>query len=129
MAQTKKKRHTKHRGNAAGMVEARGRTGRKPTADERKTSARGTAAERRQDRMFREPSWKGAAYRSAFAAVIFAVLVVLVFGQSIGQAIALMGFVFLLYVPLGYYTDTFLYKRKQKQLAAEKAERARRREA
>jgi hypothetical protein len=28
MAQTKKKRSTKHRGNAAGIVETRGRTGR-----------------------------------------------------------------------------------------------------
>jgi hypothetical protein len=40
-----------------------------------------------------------------------------------------MGFVFVLYVPLGYYTDAFLHKRKQKQLAAERAERARKREA
>ena len=34
MAQTKRKRRTKHRGNAAGSIEARGRTGRKPTAEE-----------------------------------------------------------------------------------------------
>ena len=41
MAQTKRKRRTKHRGNAAGTIEARGRTGRKPTADEqRKASTR-----------------------------------------------------------------------------------------
>jgi hypothetical protein len=32
MAQTKRKRRTKHRGNAAGTIESRGRTGRKPTA-------------------------------------------------------------------------------------------------
>ena len=35
MAQTKRKRQTKHRGNAAGVVESRGRTGRKPTAAEK----------------------------------------------------------------------------------------------
>ena len=29
MAQTKRKRRTKHRGNAAGVVEARGRTSRR----------------------------------------------------------------------------------------------------
>ena len=39
MAQTKRKRRTKHRGNAAGTIEARGRTGRKPTADEQRKSA------------------------------------------------------------------------------------------
>ena len=48
MAQTKRKRRTKHRGNAAGSIEARGRTGRKPTAEEQKaagrTDARGPAA-------------------------------------------------------------------------------------
>ena len=34
MAQTKRKRRTKHRGNAAGTIETRGRTGRPPTAEE-----------------------------------------------------------------------------------------------
>ena len=42
MAQTKRKRQTKHRGNAAGIVETRGRTGRKPTrrASEARKQAR-----------------------------------------------------------------------------------------
>ena len=40
MAQTKRKRRTKHRGTAAGTIEARGRTGRPPTADERKKQSR-----------------------------------------------------------------------------------------
>jgi hypothetical protein len=124
MAQTRKKRRTKHRGNAAGVVEARGRTGRKPTAAERRTTGRATAAERRQDRMFRPPSWKSATYRSAFAALIFAAVVTLALGQSAGQAVALTIFVFILYIPLGYFTDSLLYKRKQRQLAAEKAQKA-----
>ena len=51
MAQTKKKRRTKHRGNAAGVVEARGRTGRKPTAEERKRREGGGAAQARRDRL------------------------------------------------------------------------------
>ena len=47
MAQTKRKRRSKHRGNAAGSIEARGRTGRKPTGDEVKKSGRQTAREKR----------------------------------------------------------------------------------
>ncbi len=48
MAQTKrKKRTTKHRGNAAGSIEARGRTGRKPTAEEQKKAGRQTARDKR----------------------------------------------------------------------------------
>ncbi|MGH2841448.1 MAG: hypothetical protein ACRDKY_11565 [Solirubrobacteraceae bacterium] len=111
MAQTKKKRRTKHRGNAAGVVEARGRTGRKPTAEERKTADRESA---RRDRLFREPTWKAAANRAALAAIVFGVLLVLAFGQPIGSAAALTGFVFLFYIPLGYYTDAFLHKRRQR---------------
>ncbi|MDQ3849375.1 MAG: hypothetical protein M3296_01995 [Actinomycetota bacterium] len=110
MAQTKKKRRTKHRGDATGKVVARGRTGRRPTEEERKP----TAAQRRQERMYRPPTWRGAAQRSAVAALIFGVLVVVVFKQTIAQGIALTGFVFLLYIPLGYYTDAFLHRRKGK---------------
>ena len=57
MAQTKKKRSTKHRGNAAGVVETRGRTGRKPTDAEKKPAATGG---KRQDRFDRPPSWREA---------------------------------------------------------------------
>ena len=49
MAQTKRKRRTKHRGTPAGTIETRGRTGRPPTADERKKQNRMDARERRPD--------------------------------------------------------------------------------
>jgi hypothetical protein len=111
MAQTKKKRRTKHRGNAAGVVEARGRTGRKPTAAELKASQKEAS---RRDRLFREPTWKAATNRAALAAIVFGVLLVLAFGQEPGPAVALTAFVFLFYIPLGYYTDAFIYKRRQK---------------
>lgn len=111
MAQTKKKRRSKHRGNAAGVIETRGRTGRKPTAEERKAADK---AQARRDRLFRPPTWKAATQRAALAALVFGVLLVLAFGQKPGQAIALTAFVFLFYIPLGYYTDAFMYKRRQK---------------
>ena len=121
MAQTKRKRRTKHRGNAAGVIESRGRTGRKPTADERKTQARKSAQERREERMGRPPTWKGAAQRAALATILFIVAVSLLFRQSIGSAIAIGGFMFLLYIPLGYYTDLFIYRRRQaKKLGQDK---------
>ena len=44
MAQTRRKRQTKHRGNAAGVVESRGRTGRKPTAAEKSGKAQAAIA-------------------------------------------------------------------------------------
>ncbi len=121
MAQTKKKRRSKHRGNAAGMIEARGRTGRPPTAEERKASERETAAQRRRDRMMREPSWKGAAQRAALAAIVFGVLLAVAFKTPVVQAISLTALVFLFYIPLGFYTDQFIYRRRLTQEAKKQA--------
>jgi hypothetical protein len=117
MAQTKKKRRSKHRGNAAGVVEARGRTGRKPTAEEIKKTEKETAAQARRDRMMKPPTWRSAAQRAALAAVVFGFLLVLLFKQDPVKAIPLTAFVFVFYVPLGYYTDHFVYNRKQKMAA------------
>jgi hypothetical protein len=121
MAQTKKKRRSKHRGNAAGMIETRGRTGRSPTAEERKQSDREIAAQRRRDRMMREPSWKAASQRAALAAIVFGLLLAFAFQTPIAQAISLTAFVFLFYIPLGYYTDQFIYRRRVKQEANKQA--------
>lgn len=120
MAPTKKKRRSKHRGNAAGMVESRGRTGRPPSAAERKLSDKELAAQRRRERMLRQPTWRGAATRAALAAVVFGVLLIFAFNTPIAQAVYLTGFVFIFYIPLGYYTDQFIYRRRVKQEAAKK---------
>src|SRR6201986_916363 len=66
MAQTKRKRRTKPRGTAAGTIQSRGRTGRPPSAEQRKKEDRLTARERR---MNRPPSWKRSAGIGVFAAV------------------------------------------------------------
>jgi Flp pilus assembly protein TadB len=111
MAQTRKRRRTKHRGNAAGVIEARGRTGRKLTADERKP----TAKETRQQRWEHPPTWRSAATRAAFAAVIFGVLVVALMGRSVAQAGVIAVFMLVLYIPLGYYMDLTIYRRRKRR--------------
>ena len=112
MAQTKRKRSTKHRGNAAGIVESRGRTGRKPTAGERKLSAKEEARAKREERTMRPPTWRSAINRAGISAVLFVVLVILLFKQSVPASLGLGAFVFIFYIPLGYYTDKFVYQRK-----------------
>jgi hypothetical protein len=112
MAQTKRKRRTKHRGNAAGQVETRGRTGRPPTPTERKAAAK----QARLERYARPPSWRSAANRALIATALFVVVVVLFFQQTIMQGVALGAFMLLIYIPLGYYTDAFFYKRRQAKL-------------
>jgi len=114
MAQTKRKRQTKHRGNAAGMIESRGRTGRKPTADARNADDKTKAREARADRMNRPPTWRSAINRAAFATIFFAVVLMLLFKNNVAGTAALSVFVFGMYVPLGYYTDLWMYNRRQR---------------
>ena len=113
MAQTKRKRRSKHRGNAAGMIEARGRTGRKPTEGERKSQAKMTAQQRREERLSKPPTWAGAAQRALLATIIFVIALLVVFRESATRVVALSGFILLLYIPMGYYTDLFMYRRRQ----------------
>jgi hypothetical protein len=115
VAQTKKRRRSKHRGTAAGTVEARGRTGRKPEPSERAKRRSGAAGDRRLSRLDQPPTWRSAAIRAAAAAAIFFVAVVFLFKQEIGPAISLSAFMVLVYLPMGYYTDLFLYRRRQRQ--------------
>lgn len=118
MAQTKKKRRTKHRGNAAGVIEARGRTGRPPTEAERRAAAR---AQVRANRFDQPPSWRSAANRAAVAALIFGLAVVLLFGQDPSQGIALAGLMLVIYIPMTYLTDSFIYNRRQRKKAEAQA--------
>ncbi|MDQ3093261.1 MAG: hypothetical protein M3R46_16715 [Actinomycetota bacterium] len=115
MAPTKKRRRSKHRGNAAGMVEVRGRTGRPITAADRKADAKKDARQRRLDRAQRPPTWRGAFLRALFATAMFGVLLVAFLGNTVGQAILLAAFMMLVYTPLGYYTDLFLFRRRQRR--------------
>ena len=125
MAQTKRKRPSKHRGNAAGMIEARGRTGRKPTAEEKRpagaASGKGKGSKApavKVDKYATPPTWKGAINRAVLASVFVLGLAILVLHYSVGQMAAVLPAVLLIYVPLGYYTDLFIYNRRQRQKAA-----------
>jgi hypothetical protein len=120
MAQTKRKRRTKHRGNAAGVVETRGRTGRRPTEEELKNATRETARERR---MNKPPSWNSAFLKAALmAAVLFLFTRLGVFGSeaSVSQSVFLCLFAILLYTPLAYVTDRWVYQRNQRRKAQQK---------
>jgi hypothetical protein len=116
MAQTKRKRRTKHRGNAAGVVETRGRTSRPPSPEVRKKQRKDAARASRNDRFSKPPSWQSAANRALITTLLFVAVVVFVLKQPIAQGIALGGFMLLLYIPIGYYTDSYFYNRRQRGL-------------
>ena len=115
MAQTKRKRRTKHRGNAAGTVEARGRTGRPPTPEERKKQQR---AQRAQTRVPKPPTWN-AAIKKALLATAFIFIFLLVTNKfKVVPVLVFAILAMLLYIPSGYYLDSYMYRRylrKQQQ--------------
>jgi Flp pilus assembly protein TadB len=123
MAQTKKKRRTKHRGNQAGSIESRGRTSRPTSRAQARQQAMQRSQNKKVDRATREPTWRGAVTRAAIAAgVFFAIL--LVMQQPPVGAVFIALIMFGLYIPMGFYTDRWMYQRRIRK-DAEEAEAAR----
>jgi hypothetical protein len=123
MAQTKRKRRSKHRGNAAGTVEARGRTSRRADLSpaEQKKANRASA---REQRMNKPPTWNSAIVKAALmAALLFVFTQIGLFGGDtpIEQSLFLALFAMILYTPLAYVTDKFVYTRNQRKRAARDA--------
>jgi hypothetical protein len=119
MAQTKKKRRSKHRGTAAGNIERAGRTGKsQPRGD-----AKAIARQRRAERLDKPPEWKSTINRAGIAAIVFAVLVVALFGRPIASGLLLGVIMFAIYVPLGYATDSAIYRFRQKRKQASAVDR------
>jgi pilus assembly protein TadC len=119
MAQTKRKRRTKHRGTAAGAIQTRGRTGRPPTADERKKQNRLSA---REQRLNTPPTWTSSLKRASLAAVImFIFLLITTKGKNrVEAAVVFAVFALALYVPAGYYLELFMFRRRQRKKGAGK---------
>ena len=123
---SKTRRSTKHRGNAAGMIEVRGRTGRKPTAAEKggasgrgarnTQGSKGSAKPRRYEQ---PPTWKSAGVRAIFAAIVVYAISTLTLHRSVTSNLILLPVVLCIYAPMIYYTDLFMYRRwKRKQAGA-----------
>jgi hypothetical protein len=116
-------RRSKHRGNAAGMIEARGRTGRKPTAAEKGTAARagsGRGAAPRGNRYDRPPTWRGSFGRAVIAAVIVFALAALLLNRhtSVVANLVLVPIVLAVYTPMIYYTDQYMHRRRLRKKSA-----------
>jgi len=117
MAQTRRKRRTKHRGTPAGTIEARGRTGRPPSPDERKRHQRMSARERRLNT---PPTWKSSITRALLAAVlVFTFLLLTAKGKNkVAAAIVFTLVAIAIYIPAGYYFELVLFRRRQRRKAA-----------
>ncbi len=112
MAQTKRKRRTKHRGTAAGDVTSRGRTSKPASADAVKKQKRDQA---RENRLMRKPTWQSAALRSALAAMFILVFLLLSTHGNVLASVAFAVVAAAIYIPLGYYLETFLWRRRMRK--------------
>jgi hypothetical protein len=112
VAQTKRKRKTKHRGNAAGYVETRGRTGRPPSPAEKKKATRDEA---RIARLNRAPTWKSSSFRAGLATLFMFAFLYLTNKHKLAAALVFAAVAFMLYCPASYYMERALWKRRMKK--------------
>lgn len=125
MAQTRKRRRRKHRGTQTGRIDTRGPRGRPRNREEAKARARqkGSSKKRRVDPRDRPPTWSGAFKRGLIGAGVFFLLFWLAFQRPVGGAAVLSMAMLAMYVPMGYYIDRFMYRRRMRQLQAARAKR------
>ena len=131
MPGNQKPRSRKHRGTQTGSVSrsTRARPRNRQEAMAQARSRKGAPSGSRRapvDRRDTPPSWSGSIKRG----LLFALLLLpisLLFDQPLGGAIVLTIIAAVFYIPLGYYTEQFFYKRRMakqaKERAAQQAER------
>ena len=123
MAQTRRKRKRRHRGTQAGTIERAGRTSKPPEGSAKRTKGstklegRALSQQRREDRLNKPPTWRSALNRAAFAAVILVIFISVV-QKNVAQGVVMGVFALVIYVPLSYYTDLALYRRRQRRKQA-----------
>jgi hypothetical protein len=115
MAQTKRKRRTKHRGNAAGAVEVRGHTAKPRDSDRRPARAGKGPVDKRTGRELKPPTFQSSLIKAGVGAlVLFALFAFINKSGSTGGAAAMALVAFVLYTPIMFLTDRWVYNRKLK---------------
>jgi Flp pilus assembly protein TadB len=113
VAQTNKKRRRKHRGTQGGRIDGNRRAARPRSRAEAQARARQRTT-KRGAKGDAPPTWGSSALRGIAAAVIFTVLLLLLFHRTVGAALALGAFMLVFYIPAGYYIDTMMWRRRER---------------
>jgi hypothetical protein len=112
MAPTRKKRRRKHRGTQGGRIDPNPRRSRPRTREEAKAQAR--AGRKPGPKQDLPPTWRNSFLRGVFAAVIFGLLLIVLFKKPVGGSLIFAAFMLLFYVPAGYYVDAALWRRRER---------------
>jgi hypothetical protein len=95
------------------VVESRGRTGRPPSPEEKKKAARDAARNRR---LSTPPTWSGSFKKGGLAAGLMFVFLLLTDhtkkGSPVVTAVIFALLALAIYVPAGYYLETFMWRRR-----------------
>jgi hypothetical protein len=112
MAQTKKKRRRKRRGTQGGRID----TGTRRAKPRSRAEAKAQARNKRKPvaRVDLPPTWRSSIVRGLVAAVIFFVLLLLIFKRPLGASLALGAFMLAFYIPAGYFIDMTLWRRRER---------------
>ena len=78
-----------------------------------RNSASARAREKRVSRYDRPPTWRGSMLRALVAAFALLALALLL-KVGVGQAIVYFVFALLVYTPISYYTDAWMFRRRQR---------------
>jgi hypothetical protein len=114
MAQPKNKRSRKRRGTQGGRIDTK-RASRPRSREEAKARARsggGRTASKKKDL---PPTWKGAALRGAAAAVIFTLILLVLFKRPIGISLIFGLLMLVFYIPTGYWIDMTMWRKRERQ--------------
>ena len=112
MAQTKKKRRKKHRGTQGGRIDSK-RRARPRSRQEAKAQARSRRGGS-TNKFDSPPTWRSSIIRGVVAALIFFVLLLLLFQRPVGAALALGAFMLVFYIPAGYYIDQMMWRKRER---------------
>ncbi|HKA67245.1 MAG TPA: hypothetical protein VKG03_05005 [Solirubrobacterales bacterium] len=111
MAQTKKRRRRKRRGTQGGRIDTKTRARPRNRAE---AKARARSSRKPGPKADLPPTWRSSIVRGLAAAVIFAVLLMLIFKRPVGVALALGAFMLAFYIPAGYFIDMTMWRRRER---------------
>jgi hypothetical protein len=116
MAQPKNKRRRKRRGTQGGKIDSGARRSRPRSREEARARARsGGGSRSTTKKKDLPPTWKGAALRGLFAAVVFVVILLALFKRPVGVSLAFGAFMLVFYIPTGYYIDLTMWRKRERQ--------------
>jgi hypothetical protein len=114
MAQSSNKRRRKHRGTQGGRID--NSTRRRPrTREEARARANSKGKSAGAKKKDLPPTWKGAAMRGGAAAVVFVLILLVLFKRPVPVSLIFGLFMLVFYIPTGYYIDLTMWRKRERQ--------------